>query len=406
MLIGSFTVPILTALSATVGAATTVSVGATPFVNGGPLEPHAQLSLSPIAVLEHRSGRASTTLGYVPSFTFNLPDAPDLEQPQLSHLGHLLHSYAATRRLQLSLRFDGAVGSYQQYQLRGPLAGGGSLTTTGTATVDYLTLTATAGADYMLSRRWLYQATLLAAASEATTSEGEELITPQKSFGTGQAVSYELNSRSRVGFAARLEALEAGSRQLASWSLGLTHSLRITEPTQLTLAAGVAEVRGMPGEEVRPEDERVSGSILATYGGTFRVGFRRATADLQASWQPTFDPLLDRTRALATLAGSAALPLSASFTGGLQVAVSAPTDSVPASTELDEMLAYIAIPFVQELSPEWSLGFGARATWSALHWQLPFEVHNSDYSAYLTLTYATTFGARTEAPLRRIALPR
>src|SRR5690606_28518465 len=181
-----------------------------------------------------------------------------------------------------------------------------------------------------------------------------------------------------------------------------THSLRVSDPTQLTLAAGVAEVRAWPGEEVRPEDERVSGSVSATYSGTFRLGSRRATADLRAAWQPAFDPLLDRTRALATVAGSAEVPFSREFLGGLSVAVSAPTDSEPASSELDEMLAYVNVPFIYDLSQEWYLGFGARATWSALHWQLPFEVHNSDYSAYVTIGFAATLGPTSTTPTRRV----
>src|SRR5690606_18339540 len=105
-------VPMIAALSATLGAATTVTAGATPFENGGELRPHAQLSLSPLAELRYRSARSSTTAGYVPTLSFSLPDSPEVEQPQLSHVGHLLHSYSASRRLELSLRFEGATGSY------------------------------------------------------------------------------------------------------------------------------------------------------------------------------------------------------------------------------------------------------------------------------------------------------
>ena len=108
--------PTLAAFTATVGASSTLTAGASPTIPDTPMVPFVQLSLAPVAQVLFEGRKTVLQASYTPSFTW-MPLALESQGSTfLSHDGLLSYTHRTTPRFQSTVQLGGTYGSVPQFQ--------------------------------------------------------------------------------------------------------------------------------------------------------------------------------------------------------------------------------------------------------------------------------------------------
>lgn len=400
--------PTLAAFTATVGASSTLTAGASPTLPDTPVVPFVQLSLAPVASVLYEGRKADLQATYTPSFTWMPVALPSQGTTFLSHNGQLSYAHRSTPRFQSSVQLGATVGSLPQFQLRNPNSLALGATAGGTGRMETLSFSGSAGSRYLFTRRWSYAGTLTAQVFEADNGSGAgdqqtNVLAPQRTVATQQTVDYALSASNTLGVNASAGLTRNGVNDLVTSALTLSHRRQVGVVSELTLTGGIANFSALPGSVANPGQERTSGTALVMFSSEGGIGLRRATYDISLQWAPGVDVVLGQTRDRARLLFNATLPLDANLTAGVSAQVSTATDQLPFDRQnaqdgsaapvgatpglqagpLDETLFYLTFPFTYALNEEWSLNWGGTASFTAPHWRLPFELNNPYYAAFV-----------------------
>lgn len=396
--------PTLAAFTATVGASSTLTAGASPTQPDTPMVPFLQLSLAPVAEVLFEGRKTLLQASYSPSFAWMpLPETLDSQASTfLSHNGSLSYTHRTTPRLESTVQLAGTFGSIPQAQLRNPNSLVFGASQGGTGRVETVSFSGSAGSRYLFSRLWSYAGNISVRVfqTDMGSSSAEQQVgvalSPQRTLASQHTVDYLLSPGNTVGVNGSVGVTRSDQNDLLASSLALTHRRQLGVVTQLTLSGGIADFSTLPGSIARSEQDRTSGTAGLTFSSQASIGPRRARYEISAQWSPGVDLVLGETRDRVRLLFGADVPLDEDVSVGVSVQASTATDELPTNGSnapgggaqvsagpVDETLLYISVPFTYRINDEWALSWGGIGSWTAPHWRLPFELNNPYYAAYI-----------------------
>jgi hypothetical protein len=367
-----------------------VAVGYAPVEYGGRTRATTTYTLSPMVGWWIGSHTRSLLLAYTPRLMLRRPNRVGVDRPLIMHGANADYAERLSRQVQLTSQLAWAYGETDYLSLEEAL--GPTQTTVPRVTLIKTTqVSGQVGLSQAYTPRNRREIGLGASRFQPKGVQARRVLSAQTSMNGSWTESYLMSRRDTGsltlggGYTRFSGGILRTRRRYVFESARAGWERRLSQEGSLAVGAGAYAVQMTGG--VRSWFPAADASLTDSLG---RVGELRVTGHASAATEATPDNVLGRLRPMLSLGAGATATSMEGWAVGLSVSGATAATLEPLEPGQSESVMSAAVPLSYELSQEFVLEAGARATALASHWAARHR-HTTDTQAwlYVALTWSS-----------------